>query len=127
MTDQLGKLVRLYSLYLTNCSLTHLPDLKDIPSLSNVDLSNNPISQITGFNNVFYLVPDNCLFTEIPTLTNPERLGKLSMNHNSLKNVAKISSFINLMSVDLDNTSLPSIPPTIDRLQKLRTLILKSQ
>lgn len=124
MIDQLNKLVLLYSLYLPNCSLTNLPELKDIPNLYNVDLSNNPLSQIAGFNNVFYLLPDNTLFTEILTLTNPERLGKLSMSNNSLKNVAKIGSFINLRSLDFNNSTLSSIPPTIDRLQKLGRLSL---
>ena len=124
MTDRLGMLFSLHSLYLPNCSLSHFPNLENVPDLYNVDFSHNPLSQISGFNNVFYLVLDNCRFTQLPTLTNPDRLGKLSMSNNSLQHVGKIASFINLRSLDLNNSTLSSIPPTIDRLQKLSRLSL---
>lgn len=124
MTDRLGMLSNLHSLHLTNCSLSHFPNLENIPDLYNVDFSHNPLSEINRFNNVFYLVLDNCRFTELPRLTNPSRLGNLSMSNNSLKHVAKIASFINLRSLDLNNSTLSSIPPTIDRLEKLARLSL---
>ena len=124
ITDRLSLLPSLHSLYLTNCSLSHIPNLEDIPNLYNVDFSNNPLTHITGFNNVFYLVLDNCSFTELPTLTNPDRLGKLSLDNNQLKHVAKLDSYINLRSLDLNNCTLSSIPPTIDRLQQLGRLSL---
>lgn len=124
LTDRLGMLFSLHSLYLPNCSLSHVPNLEDIPNLYNVDFSNNPLTHINGFNNVFYLVLDNCSFTELPTLTNPERLGKLSLDNNPIRQIGKIDSFINLRSLDLNNCSLSSIPPTIDRLQQLGRLSL---
>ncbi len=73
-----------------------------------------------------YLELSNNLFTDIPTLNTPSRLQYLIMNHNPLKNMLAITSHINLQTLYLENTTLSSVPGTIDRLQQLQYLDLSN-
>jgi Leucine-rich repeat (LRR) protein len=124
MTEQLGTLTNLHTLYLRNCSLTYLPDLSGIPYLSTVDLTDNQLSKVDGLTTVYDLYLDNNLFTELPTLNIPGNLYYLTMNKNPLKNMLAITLHVNLRYLFLENTTLSYIPPTIDRLQQLEYLDL---
>jgi len=124
MTEQLGTLTNLNTLYLRNCSLTYLPDLSGISYLWYVDLSENQLSKVDGLTTVYNLYLDNNLFTELPTLNIPSNLNVLTMSNNPLKNMLAITSHVNLYYLYLKNTTLSYIPPTIDRLQKLESLDL---
>jgi Leucine-rich repeat (LRR) protein len=124
MTERLGTLSSLSHLNLYNCSLTHLPDLSDIPRLYSLDLSLNQLSTIDGLTDVNSLDLSDNLFTDIPTLKTPNRLYYLAMNNNPVKNMLAITSHTGLQYLYLRNTTLSSIPATIDRLQQLEYLDL---
>jgi Leucine-rich repeat (LRR) protein len=124
MTERLGTLSNLQYLYLLNCSLTSLPNLSGLSQLRYVSFYQNRLSKVEGLTDVSYLVLRNNLFTDIPTLNTPSRLQYLDMNHNSLKNMLAITSHINLQTLYLINTTLSSVPGTIDRLQQLQYLDL---
>jgi Leucine-rich repeat (LRR) protein len=126
MTERVATLKQLYTLNLRNCSLTHLPDLSEISILISVDLANNRLSQLYGLVNMYDLDLSNNIFTEIPTLTAPGYLEYLNMDNNPVKNMLPIIPHVNLERVSLRNTSLLSVPATIDRLQKLQYLDLSS-
>jgi len=124
MTERLGTMRNLNSLTLYNCSLTHLPNLSGIPALYSVDLDFNLLSRVDGLTSVDTLYLSNNLFTDIPKLNKPNSLRYLFMYNNPLKNMLAITSHVNLEYLYLSNTTLSSIPPTIDRLQKLYSLDL---
>lgn len=124
MTERLGTLSNLQYLYLHNCSLTSLPNLSGLPQLIYVSFYQNRLSKVDGLTSVINLELNHNLFTDIPTLKTPSTLRYLFMDHNPLKNMLKITSHTNLYWVSLKNTTLSSIPPTIDRLQKLYYLDL---
>ena len=126
MTERLGKLHNLNALYLINCALTYLPDLSGNAALWYVTLSNNRLSKVNGLCNVAQLLLDSNLFTEIPTLNTSDGLYLLQMTNNPLKNMLKITLHVNLRYLYLDNTTLSSIPATIDRLKRLEVLYLSN-
>ncbi len=126
MTERLGTLSKLYSLYLHNCSLTHLPNLSGIPQLHTADFRQNRLSKVDGLTGVTDLYLSNNLFTDIPTLITPNTLELLYMDNNPIRNMLAITSHVNLQIVNLINTNLSSIPPTIDRLQQLQYLFLSN-
>jgi Leucine-rich repeat (LRR) protein len=124
MTEKLTSLMYLSNIYLVNCSLSYLPDFAGMFNLQHLDLRQNRLSQIDGLHSIYYLYLDNNLFTELPILTAPENVRYLSMNTNPLKHVMTLSSFINMYDLQLSNTTLKLIPPTIDKLQNLQYLNL---
>jgi Leucine-rich repeat (LRR) protein len=124
MTERLTSLPELLILTLLNCSLYQLPNFNDMNNLRYVNLGHNRLSQIDGLHNTYILVLDNNVFTELPTVTTPESLGYLSINNNPLKHVMSLSSFVNLYYLQLINTTISFIPPTIDKLQNLWYLSL---
>ncbi len=126
MTERLGTLSNLQFLTLQACSLTSLPNLSGLSQLFYVYLNQNRLSKVEGLTDVSYLVLSNNLFTDIPKLNTPSRLQYLDMNHNSLKNMLAITSHINLQTLYLINTTLSSVPGTIDRLQQLQNLDLSN-
>jgi Leucine-rich repeat (LRR) protein len=126
ITERIGTLKDLYTLSLRNCSLTHLPDLSRISILINVYLANNRLSNLYGLANMYELDLSNNIFTEIPILTSPGYLEYLNMDNNPVKNMLPIISHVNLERVSLRNTSLVSVPASIDKLQKLEYLDLSS-
>ncbi|CAF0926168.1 unnamed protein product [Adineta ricciae] len=125
LTNQFSSLIHLYSLTLNNCSLSEIPSLSNMPYLRHVYLDNNRLSRIEGFRtDVDCLhVADN-LFTEIPFFKTPTSLAILRMNNNPLKDISSIDSFTYLAILELRNTTLISIPSTIDKLQRLYHLDL---
>ncbi|CAF1254073.1 unnamed protein product [Adineta ricciae] len=52
MTEQLGSLTNLQHLRLMSCSLTRLPDLSGLTRLASLDLYNNGLHEIIGFNSL---------------------------------------------------------------------------
>lgn len=124
VTEKLGTMNSLVALYLHNCSITHLPNLSEISRLQFVDLEHNRLSNINGLTGVINLALRNNLFTDIPILNTPNTLRYLDMNSNPLENMLTITSYPNLYRVILRNTTLSSIPATIDRLQQVRNLDL---
>lgn len=126
MTDRLGTLNNLYSLFLKNCSLTHLPNLRALPYLTVVVLAKNHFSSINGLTSVSFLDLNDNLFNDIPTLNIPKNLHYLYMKNNPIKNILSITSHVNLQTLHLQNTTLSSIPATIDRLRNLDTLDLSN-
>jgi Leucine-rich repeat (LRR) protein len=124
MTERLGTMSNLNTLFLPNCSLTYLPNLSGISQLSSVYLHQNRLSNLNGLTNVYDLYLSDNLFTDIPTLSSPKSLVYLYMDNNPLKNMLTITSHVNLWTLYLRNTTLSSVPPTIDKLQKLEYLDL---
>jgi len=126
MTEQLRTLDNLVDLFLSNCSLTHMPNLSNLKQLRYLSLPGNRLSQLDGLLNVSTMDLENNLFNEIPTIKNAENVADLYMSNNSLKNAVPITSYINLKRIDLRNTTLTFIPPNIDKLQKLICLYLSN-
>jgi len=124
MTEQLGTLDNLFELFLSNCSLTHLPNLSNLKQLRFLSLPDNRLSQLDGLINVSLMSLENNLFNEIPTIENRDNFTFLCMSDNPLKNALPITSYINLETVVLKNTTLTFIPPNIDKLQQLTQLYL---
>ncbi|UJR17366.1 hypothetical protein I4U23_004261 [Adineta vaga] len=125
MTNQLASLTRLYYLILVNCSISQLPNLSSLSDLYHLQLEQNQLSKINGLNaDIHSLLLSNNLFTEIPRVETPTYVEELSMNNNPLKHIMTIDSFINIEKVDLHNTTLAFIPPTINKLQKVKYLDL---
>ena len=122
MTEQLVNLSFLSSLIVIGCSLTRLPSFHALQNLYQVQLQNNRLSRINGLNGLQFLYLDNNLFADLPVVTGPENLSVLSMNGNPLKHVMSLSLFANLRYLYLGNTTISSIPPTIDKLQNLYNL-----
>jgi Leucine-rich repeat (LRR) protein len=124
ITSQLTTLRYLQSLSINQCELPKLPNLSEMENLHSISLSHNRLSQILGLNGPYSLTLQNNNFTELPTLTTPETLQYLSIDNNPLKHIMPISSFINLENLQLSNTPITFIPPTIEKLQNLRWLYL---
>ncbi len=124
ITERLGTMSNLTALCLQNCTLTHLPNLSGISELQYIHLDDNLLSKVDGLNGVITLDLSNNLFTDIPRLNNPNTLQHLDMNNNPLENMLAITSHVNLHSLLLRNTTLSSIPYTINRFQQLRNLDL---
>lgn len=114
----------LKTLTLEKCALTYLPDLSGMSQLSAMIFAGNLLSNVNGLTNVYYLYLDDNLFTDVPKLSAPNSLQFLYMNNNPIKNMLAITSYVNLEHLHLWNTNLSSIPPAIDKLQKLHTLDL---
>ncbi|CAF1426160.1 unnamed protein product [Adineta ricciae] len=125
MTNQLTSLKHLYWLTLVNCSLPQLPNLTNLSKVWHIELDHNHLSKLDGLDgDILRLSLSNNLFSEIPTVKMPAYVEELTMNNNPLRNIIKLDSFINLERVDLHNTTITSIPPTINKLQKLEHLDL---
>jgi Leucine-rich repeat (LRR) protein len=119
VTEKLGTLDNLLMLTLSNCSLTHLPNLSNLQKLWSLDLRNNRLSRVDGIPDVLFLDLPGNFFNYIPILNNPEKLRFLTMDSNPVKNVAPIMFYKNLEGLSLKNLTLTSILPDIDKLQKL--------
>ncbi|CAF1219125.1 unnamed protein product [Rotaria sordida] len=126
MTEQLGTLSNLNSLFLYNSSLTHLPNLSGISRLIFLSIGHNRLSHLDGPNSVQHLYLGDNAFTEIPAWFTQASLRILDMNNNPLEKMLAITSLVNLERLYLSNTSLSFIPTAIDRLQKLEYLILSN-
>jgi Leucine-rich repeat (LRR) protein len=126
MTEQLGTLNNLSMLTLVNCSLTHLPNLSNLQQMWSLDLSNNRLSHVDGIPDVKFLDLDGNFFNQIPILENREKVMYIDMSHNPLKNAVPLISYNNLEGIFLSNTMLTSIPPAIDKFQKLKYLDLSN-
>jgi Leucine-rich repeat (LRR) protein len=120
VTEQLGTLNNLSMLTMSNCSLTHLPNLSNFQKMWALDLGNNRLSHVDGIPDVQFLELNGNIFKHIPILENGGKLMFLNMSDNPLKNVAPIMFYKNLEGISLSNTNLTSIPPDIDKLQKLQ-------
>jgi len=119
VTEKLGTLDNLLMLTLSNCSLTHLPNLSNLQKLWSLDLRNNRLSRVDGIPDVLFLDLPGNFFNYIPILNNPEKLRFLTMNNNPVENIAPIMFYKNLEGLSLRNLTLTSILPDIDKLQKL--------
>jgi len=124
MTDQLASLINLRSLELEDCSLSELPNLSKLPYLYELHVPYNRLSRIDGLNSINRLYLDDNLLTDIPLLIEPEYLRYLSISSNPLKHVRELSSFVGLEQLHLSNTTISSIPSSIDKLQDLMELDL---
>jgi Leucine-rich repeat (LRR) protein len=119
VTEQLRTLTNLLMLTMSNCSLTHLPNLSNFQKMWSLDLSNNRLSHVDGIPDVQFLDLNGNFFNHIPILENKGKLEFLTMSDNPLKNIAPIMFYKNLEGIFLSNTMLTSIPPNIDKLQNL--------
>jgi Leucine-rich repeat (LRR) protein len=124
ITDLLFTLPNISILVFNNCSLTHIQNLDKLDQLWSLELPNNHLSHIEGIPAVAMLRLGGNLFTEIPTTKDKDKLKYLFMHNNPLKNAVPILSYKNLQDIDLENTTLTSIPAAIDELQKLEYLHL---
>jgi Leucine-rich repeat (LRR) protein len=122
VTEKLGTLNNLLMLSLSNCSLTHLPNLSNLQKLWSLELRNNRLSHVEGIPDVIFLDLRSNIFNHIPILKNGGKLEFLTMSDNPLKNAASIMFYKNLKGISLRNTMLTSIPPDIDKLQYLECI-----
>jgi len=124
ITSQLTTLRYLQSLSINQCELPQLPNLGEMENLQSISVSYNRLSQIFGLNGPYSLDLQHNNFTELPTFTMPENLQYLFIDNNPLKHIMPISSFINLLQLQLSHTLIAFIPPTIEKLQNMRWLYL---
>jgi len=126
ITEQLVTLRNLTMLLFSDCSLHHIQNLNNLENLWSLELPNNHLSHIDGIPAVEFLRLDGNLFKTIPTTKDKDKLRFLDMHNNPLKNALPILSYKNLEVIYLENTTLTSIPPTIDTLQKIERLDLSN-
>ncbi|CAF0926682.1 unnamed protein product [Adineta steineri] len=124
ITEKLVTLPKLLTLLLSNCSLTYIQDLSKLKTLEMLELSNNYLTHINDVPALGLLKLDGNLFKEIPVIKNTDNIWFLDMNKNPLINALPILSYKNVRYIFLENATLTSIPPTIDKLQKIEYLLL---
>lgn len=128
ITTQLGDLVKLEVVTFSHCSLTHLPNLNNLPQLKTLNLPFNSLTGIDELPNSSLDILDLSFnnITEIPMLKNREHLMFMFMNNNPLENVETIVSYPNLQNVQLSDAKLNSIPSGISKLEKLEVLAINN-
>ncbi|CAF2882745.1 unnamed protein product [Rotaria sp. Silwood2] len=124
ISEQLGTLNNLVMIVLSNCSLTHLPNLSKLQQLTILDIPENRLSEVDGMPGVLMMDLRDNFFKEIPTTNKKERITYIIMGNNPLKSIESITSYTNLEGLYLRNTTLKFIPPTIGKLKKLKYLEL---
>jgi Leucine-rich repeat (LRR) protein len=124
--ENLGTFNNLMSLVFKNCSLTYFPTIGDLEKLWDLDLSNNHLSHLDEIPGVQFLDLEDNLFNYIPMTKKGEKLRFLTMSRNPLKTIGSILFYNNLEGIYFQNTMLTSIPPGIDKLQKLLEIDLSN-
>ncbi|CAF4968257.1 unnamed protein product [Rotaria sp. Silwood1] len=126
MSEQLETLTNLLAIVFRNCSLTHLPKFSKLERLWNIDLFGNRLSEIDEIPSVLLINLRGNRFKKLPIIKKRENVTHVDMGNNPLENIESITSYINLEGLSLSNTSLTSISPAIDKLQKLTHLDLSN-
>jgi len=124
--EKLGTFNNLMLLIFNNCSLTYFPTIGDLEKLWCLDLSNNRLSHLDEIPGVQFLYLQDNLFNYIPMTKKGDKLQFLIMGDNPLKTIAPILVYKNLEGIYFQNTMLTSIPPGIDKLQKLLEIDLSN-
>jgi Leucine-rich repeat (LRR) protein len=119
MTEQLGALNNLSMITFVNCSLTYLPDISNLENLQVLQAPHNNLTRLDGIPGVRILSLEINLLDEIPISKKPENLELLDISYNPLKNAVPLLSYNNLEIIFITDTTITSIPSSIDKLQNL--------
>ncbi len=120
MTEQLRALNNLSIIFFFTCSLTHLPDISNLENLQVLEAPFNNLTHLDGIPGVRILTLEINLLHEIPISKKPENLVFLDISYNPLKNVVPLLSYNNLKTIFIRDTTITSIPSSIDKLRNLR-------
>lgn len=126
VTDRIEKMTSLRVVEMENCSLTSFPDLRDLPRLFFVDVSNNHLSQIILPPSMIMVDITDNNFHEIPVHPNPEKLRLLYMSSNHINDLLSIVSYKNVEALSLKSLDLTSIPSNFDQLEKVQFIDLSN-
>ena len=124
LTDQVEKMTSLRVIQMHNCSLRSFPDLRDLPRLFFLDVTENHLSQIILSPPMIMVILTGNNFHEIPVHPNPEKVRMFEMSSNNLNDLRSIVSYKNVEILNLKSINLTSIPSNIDQLEKVQFLDL---
>ena len=127
--SELVKFEKLKELTITNCNMTDISILEQIPNLQIVNLSGNKIVEISGKMNlktVKELNISNNKIKNLDFLTSFPNLTKLNISTNNLSEVYGISVCENLQYVNFLNNSIKDGEELI-KLKKLHTIYIDEE
>ena len=102
----------LEQLYLSFCNLTSIPDeLKDLPDLVELDISNNQISEIPEIPSLHKLIISMNKFKALPQIM--PRMVYLDASYNEISSLPEEFSSGSLKFIDLSFNKLKSLPKSI--------------
>ena len=98
-----------FTLDLSNCQLTSLPDLSCFPSLQRLAISHNQLESVSDLSRLRYLhtlYMSNNRFESIPDLSHMNELRFLDLSHNQLTEASDVSTLASLERLGLEGNNL---------------------
>lgn len=111
----------LMTLCASSCNFTTIPEsIKNIPRLSSLDLSNNQITALTEFPNIYHLNLSLNSIEQLPPV--PENMSSLDLSDNQIKAFEIRGDFVMIQEINLSNNNLTMYQIACDNLPVLNSL-----